>query len=290
MGFNNLDCHQNDDFFVSANMPQVLGAGIVDQNDGWYMASHSHLFTEIVYIASGSGTFYIEGKKYEAKSGRLFIYSPNTVHQESSAGRIKSYFLQVACFVFKDRGPNCVLPDDAPPVIDLGAHQPFFETCMKDLFHNLEEFGSIYYNIAQCKALHILVYLNSIYNQPAEKRTLDKDSLPILVKQYLDENFKSDITLETLEQVFYMSRYYISHAFTAYAGISPIAYLTSLRVDKAKSYLLSTGWPLKKIGLQVGFKNDAAFIRHFKALTGSTPSKFRELHRMQEKEAATHAQ
>lgn len=182
-----------------------------------------------------------------------------------------------------------MLPDGAAPVIDLGAHQPFFETCIKDLFHNLDEFGSIYYNIAQCKALHILVYLNSIYNQPTEKRPLDKDSVPILVKNYLDENYQRDITLETLEQVFYMSRYYISHAFTAYAGISPIAYLTNLRVDKAKSYLLSTGWPLKEIGLQVGFKSDASFIRHFKTLTGNTPSKFRELHRITGKEVPENA-
>lgn len=110
MGFNNLDCHQNDDFFVSANMPQVLGAGTVDQKEGWYMASHSHPFTEIVYIAAGSGTFYIDGKRHEAKSGRLFIYDPHLVHQESSPGKIKSYFCRWRAFRLRTAATTSCCP------------------------------------------------------------------------------------------------------------------------------------------------------------------------------------
>ena len=70
-------------------------------------------------------------------------------------------------------------------------------------------------------------------------------------------------------------------------GMGPMAWLTQLRMNKARQLLLYTNWPLAELASRVGYSDGANFANRFRRLTGQTPGAFRRLGR---KPFATDAQ
>lgn len=70
-------------------------------------------------------------------------------------------------------------------------------------------------------------------------------------------------------------------------GMGPMAWLTQLRMNKARQLLLYTNWPLGELASRVGYSDGANFANRFRRLTGQTPGAFRRLGR---KPFATDAQ
>ena len=62
-------------------------------------------------------------------------------------------------------------------------------------------------------------------------------------------------------------------------GMSPMAWLTELRMNKARQLLLYTNWPLGELASRVGYSDGANFANRFRRLTGQTPGAFRRLGR-----------
>ena len=103
------------------------------------------------------------------------------------------------------------------------------------------------------------------------------------IKNYLDANYAEDISLDTLAALTHMNKYYMAHAFTKYAGCSPISYLLEKRIQEAKSLLESTNYSVAQISNMLGFSSQSYFSQAFKKATGKTPAAYRN-----ERKAASH--
>jgi AraC-like DNA-binding protein len=70
-----------------------------------------------------------------------------------------------------------------------------------------------------------------------------------------------------------------SRSFRQHTGMTPIKYITRLRIDLACSLLMSDlNRPITDIAFDVGFNNLSNFNRQFLSQKGMTPSRFRYLH------------
>ena len=58
-------------------------------------------------------------------------------------------------------------------------------------------------------------------------------------------------------------------------GISPMEDLLNIRVEKAKSLLVSTNLSAGEIARQCGFKTSQYFSRYFKKRVGAAPTQYR---------------
>ncbi len=96
--------------------------------------------------------------------------------------------------------------------------------------------------------------------------------------EFLNDNFARRITLEQLVQCAGATRYVVLRAFRHATGIPPHAYLTQLRVERAKS-LLRTSLPLAIVAGRVGFADQSHLTRQFRRLVGVTPGVFARGHR-----------
>ncbi|MGN0505403.1 MAG: helix-turn-helix transcriptional regulator [Lachnospiraceae bacterium] len=113
------------------------------------------------------------------------------------------------------------------------------------------------------------------YSSVSEGSTAIPDYLRQL-KEYLDENFFKDISLELLEKQFCVNRYRLCREFRTYYFLPPLQYLHTARIAKAKVLLAETTLKIHEIGYQVGYENTNQFIHHFKKITGRTPAVYRE--------------
>lgn len=112
------------------------------------------------------------------------------------------------------------------------------------------------------------------YSSSSEDSTAVPDYLRQL-KEYLDENFFKDISLESLEKMFDINRYRLCREFKEHYFLPPLQYLHTARIAKAKVLLLETTLKIHEIGYQVGYESTNQFIHHFKKIMGRTPAVYR---------------
>ncbi|MGX6444306.1 response regulator [Neobacillus sp. K501] len=101
------------------------------------------------------------------------------------------------------------------------------------------------------------------------------DSLIDRAKQYMEENYSRDISMELVAEVMNLSPYYFSKIFKKMEGITFIDYLTLLRINKSKVLLHDQNLSLKEICFQVGYNDPNYFSRVFKKVTELSPSDYR---------------
>lgn len=120
------------------------------------------------------------------------------------------------------------------------------------------------------------------YMTELEKRSNDQVKRMIeLAKQYLQEYYAKDISLESCADHVGATSHLLSKAFKYEVGINFTEYLTELRMDKAKVMLKESDIMINEIALLVGYQ-PSYFIRLFKKLEGITPGRYRDMVRGQE--------
>ena len=94
-------------------------------------------------------------------------------------------------------------------------------------------------------------------------------------KQYLIDHLGEDVDLAQMADAAFLHPHYLSSLFTKMEGISPIGYLTRLRVERAKHLLRDPGLSITDIAEAVGYGSSSHFSKIFKKWTGKTPNKYR---------------
>lgn len=99
------------------------------------------------------------------------------------------------------------------------------------------------------------------------------------IQQYLEAHYTEELYLDSLAETFGKSANYLSKYIKKNLGVSFQAYISTLRIEKAKELLSTSNKSVIAIAEEVGFNSRHPFIRKFKILEGVTPSEFRKLHK-----------
>lgn len=94
------------------------------------------------------------------------------------------------------------------------------------------------------------------------------------VKQYLVEHYQADLDIKQLAERFNVSRSYLMREFKKETQQTVNQFLTSRRIEVAKSLL--TTYSVTDTAFAVGFNNSNYFSTVFKKETGSTPGQYQQ--------------
>lgn len=132
---------------------------------------------------------------------------------------------------------------------------------------NYEEFGSCIDN------LKISMY----ENKTKEISDTEKSDERVIssITRYMQEHLSEEISLSVLADIFHLNPQYISQLFKNEIGVGFLAYLTNIRIEKAKKLLLSTSLSVTEIAEHTGYSDYRVFTKVFKKTEGITPSQFR---------------
>ena len=97
-----------------------------------------------------------------------------------------------------------------------------------------------------------------------------------IVDQYLQDHMADELTIADIADMVNFNVSFLSREFKKIKGVSPIEYLTQLRIEKAKRLILEpSNHKFKDIGDMVGYSNPYYFSKVFKLVTGLTPSEYK---------------
>ena len=95
------------------------------------------------------------------------------------------------------------------------------------------------------------------------------------VLKYVNDNYTSPLSLESVASKFYISPCYLSTLFRQETKINFKAYIKTLKMDKAKELLSTTNMTIQEISEFLGYRTASYFGEIFHAETGVLPSEYR---------------
>ena len=248
---------------------------------------HQHDFYEVYYFISGNVEYNVEGRTYELKSGDLLLINPLELHQPRIAPDQQDYerivlwinknYLSELCFN-KTSLTRCFdnsLPDHTNLLRPAKMQQTYISAMLTEL---ISENSSDSYAVeiaSEAILLRFLVELNrlTINSETAEEKEDGPSSIIPDVLEYINNHFCEKLTLSEIADEFFVSKYYLSHAFNTSVGTSVHRYIILKRLIHAKQMLLS-GIKSTTAATNCGFNDYAGFYRAFTAEYGVTPTEF----------------
>ncbi len=253
---------------------------------------HQHDFYEVYYFIGGSVEYSVEGRTYELKSGDLLLINPLELHQPRIAPDQQDYerivlwinknYLSELCFnkTSLTRCFDSSQPDHTNLLRPTKIQQTYISAMLTEL---ISENSSDSYAVeiaSEAILLRFLVELNRLTIDSSSALRKDEASSSIIpdVLEYINKHFCEKLTLNEIADEFFVSKYYLSHAFNNVVGTSVHRYIVLKRLIHAKQMLLS-GIKSTTAATNCGFNDYAGFYRAFTAEYGVTPTEFVKLNK-----------
>jgi len=99
------------------------------------------------------------------------------------------------------------------------------------------------------------------------------------VVDYVNNNFRRDISLQKAAQAHYVSASYLSTAFKKRTGVAFSQYVIDLRLKRAREYLQKNEYTVETVMKDCGFRDYSNFCKAFKSKFGISPGKLRSMSR-----------
>ena len=123
--------------------------------------------------------------------------------------------------------------------------------------------------------INIMIVLAE-YLTGTNKLFANNDKLPQLVKEYINKNYASKITLTILSQKFGCCNATLTKSFKKEYNFTIMGYLNEVRLEKAEGFVRKTRNSFKEISADCGFYDQNYFSKSFTKRYGLSPSDYRK--------------
>lgn len=254
----------------------IIGAGARDR-EGHFIRANDYPNHQIIYCTRGSGVVKFGGKQYSVNAGDGFYLPPEYPHEYYPVEDIwETHWL-----TFDGREINELLD-----IIKFGKARYFHIndlSAVESIFQKiLYLMKTNYYDCGyQCSAnLYLfLIELNRVVNILSGTQEGQKLNQLQPVIDYIEKNYKKELTLDELASLIDLSPQYLCRLFKDCMNMRPFEFLARKRIQQAKLLLLEKDISINEIAAKVGYNDCSYFCSVFKKHEMLSPAEFRSLHR-----------
>lgn len=243
------------------------------------------------YVIKGQGTYKVDGKSYQLKGGQGFLIEPGALTYYEADQEDPWEYIWI--------GFTGGLSESLLESIGLGNDNLILSTEhgqeLRDLIEMMLRFNQntladqFMLQSLLCSFLEVLSR-NSL--QSLEVKPLHVNSYVQQAVNYIENNFSSNITIQSIADYINIDRSYLFYLFKKERGCSIQQYLTDYRISYAKTILESTDYSVEAVCYACGYRNPETFTKAFKKHVGMAPGQFRKsernFHKLQSEKVEEH--
>jgi AraC-like DNA-binding protein len=248
---------------------------------------HHHDFYEIYFFISGKVNYIIEGRRYALQHDDILLISNQELHRPDigSGAVYERMVLWVEPEYLRRLSTgqtNLLLCFDQNPKKRQNLLRPDAKTlgAIKGLFIRLNQYmASGSYGgdlLSQACLTELMVLINQacleVYPDGMDENVSSNPKISEIIR-YINQHLDSDLSLDSLSDRFFISKYHLSRQFRKYAGFTLYSFIQHKRLIRAKA-LLSEDRSLSEICRLCGFNDYSNFIRLFKKVYHASPKRY----------------
>ena len=248
----------------------------------------------IHFVLEGYGVLQIEKQKYPVKPGQAFLipagvnaaYQADFRHpwkycwigyQGTQAGYYtelifgKDYVTDISDVTFYEK-----MIMKALSVTDRRIHEGVKFTP--------EVFPLTFFSESKNASSHLMLngllknlLANLVLEFQRDQEDISSVPYPEQIKAYIDRHYNEHMRIQDIADYLHLNSHYVTAIFKQKYNKTPKHYLTEIRIEKAKTYLIDTDYSLQIIANAVGLENPFSFSRLFKSMTGFSPSEYKQV-------------
>ena len=248
---------------------------------------HFHDFDKIVLLLSGRVDYTVETMTYSLRPWDVLLVKHHTIHKAVIDRAVpydrvivyldRRFFERSApgvglmdCFDWADQSRQYLLTPDEMQKKALAEAISSYEALIGD-----RELGAQL--LRDSCISRLLVHVNRLSVSASIPRGADTASDPKIAQalSYINENLGRELTVETLCEQVWLSRYHFMRLFKAQTGMTVHAYVRQKRLIQA-ARLIREGLPASRAAADCGFSDYSAFHRAFRETFGTSPGRLKE--------------
>lgn len=268
--------------FKEKNKPLVVGSC-----GTYHLYTHNKLPTyrpkgridyQLIYVASGSAHFHFKNNNNETivTAGNMVIYRPKEFqkYEYYASEQTEVFWLHFTGNDVKNILRKHGIQDNMQ-VFHVGTTLEY-ERIFKKIITELQRQEDHYEEMLTSLMHQLLVTICRQINKEKILKNEYLDNEMDIAIQYFNENYNSDICIENYASNRGMSVSWFIRSFKNYAQMTPMQYITSIRITNAQVLLETTTYSISEIGRIVGYENPLYFSRIFHKQKGFSPTEYRK--------------
>lgn len=255
---------------------------------------HFHNSYEIVYIKKGNGLLFIGDEEVSFKDGDLFFMGTLLPHMwlndkayfnPDSKLSVHSNVIHFRKDIFSSSFLSMEEHSELSYLLSISKKGLIVKGKAREkviaLMRKIRLTDGLNKTIILFSILNVLANSNQVeilskesfqdINNPKQLKRLDQ------VNSYVFKHYKEDISLDKISNHVGMNKSAFCRYFKHYMNRPFNIYLNEFRIHHAKKLLRNDELSITQVCFDSGFNNIANFNRRFKAITGYTPSQYRNI-------------
>ncbi len=241
---------------------------------------HSHDYYELFFLLEGERRFFINNEMILLPPKSFCVIKPFNMHKTEGDSFLRIN-INISTELLSKNEVSFLNACAKKKALKLDENHA--DICIKLLKEasklQLEWKDNDEYKLSLAKAVlyflqkQNLSQISAIYST----ESVDKvDTLILKMAAYINENYQTEITLKSLTEKFFLCKATLCERFKQTMNCSIMKYLFSVRVSKAREFLLTTDKSMEEIAELCGFSSANYFGLVFKKATGLSPLHYRQ--------------
>ncbi|PAF31485.1 helix-turn-helix domain-containing protein [Paenibacillus sp. 7516] len=257
---------------------------------------HQHVdFSELVIVLNGNATHVVHTEEYFIKKGNAFVINGSTPHAYRDPHDFKICNIMFRPEMLASIGPDLKKSNGFQALFVLEPYYrnihsypsklalpiPSLEYVESLIAVMIEEYhGQLqgYQTMLLSRFTELVVYLSRHYD--TQEKGMEGNHLMHLANaiSYMEDHYLEPLTLEEIAGKSNISVRHLNRIFRSYYQMTPIAYMLTLRLERACSLLKHSGLTITQISYECGFNDSNYFTRQFRKAYGVSPKVYRQNH------------
>lgn len=250
----------------------LIWVALRDYLPGSVLGTHVHPdgVYHYIYVLQGGGGICIGRERFDLAPGKMYLTAPDVPHDFFSKEDAPLITVEFK-FTIPDKELD-LQTRDLPPRVD--CRNSALQMLVPGMWREMERKKNRSEEILCAQAYEMLCLLQRTVQEERHGNGASLEELQSVFR-FINTHLGSEITLADLAEAAHLEKTYFTKKFKRLTGTTPMEYVRSTRIEKAKDLLEFSDMSITQIAEALGFQSLHHFSNMFLKYTGSSPRKYK---------------